>query len=77
MEVAVYGTFMALIFVAALLHRLAGRISNPLSDNESRGRSGRPGPSQFLEQQNQVRFQQTHYQGLRQLYLTVFWDLLA
>ena len=29
MEVAVYGTFMALIFVAALLHRLAGRISNP------------------------------------------------
>ena len=38
---------------------------------------GGPGPSQFSEQQKQVRFQQTHNQGLRQLFLTVSWDLRA
>ena len=26
---------------------------------------------------DKVRFQQTHNQGLRQLFLSVFWDLLA
>ena len=35
----------------------------------------RAGPGQFLEQQKQVRFQQTHNQGLRQLFCTVSWDL--
>ena len=29
------------------------------------------GPSNFFEQQKQVRFQQTHHQSLRQLFLTV------
>ena len=31
----------------------------------------------LLEQQKQVRFQQTHNQGLRQLLLTLSWDLCA
>ena len=41
------------------------------------GGQGGPGPSQFLEPQTKVRFQQTHNQGLRQLLLTVSWDLRA
>ena len=36
-----------------------------------------PGPYKFMEQQLQVRFLQTHKQGLRQLFLKVSWDLLA
>ena len=34
-------------------------------------------PSRFSEQQKQVRFQQTHNQGLRQLFLSGSWDLRA
>ena len=34
-------------------------------------------PSQFLEQQKQVRFQHVHNQGMCQLLLTVSWDLRA
>ena len=37
----------------------------------------KPGPFKFLEQQKQVCFQQTYNQGLRQLFLTVSWDLRA
>ena len=41
------------------------------------GGEGGPGPSQFLQQQKQVRFYQTHNQGLCQLLLKVSWDLHA
>ena len=34
-------------------------------------------PSQFLEPQTKVRFQQTHNQGLRQLLLTLSWNPCA
>ena len=34
-------------------------------------------PFQYSEQQKQVRFQQMHNQGLRQLFLTMSWDLRA
>ena len=39
--------------------------------------AGGAGPFQFSEPQTKVRFQQTHNQGLRQLFLTVSWDLCA
>ena len=42
------------------------------------GRKGgprKPGPSNSWN--NRVRFQQPHNQGLRQLFLTLFWDLCA
>ena len=38
---------------------------------------GGPGLFQFSEPQTKVRFQQTHNQGLRQLFLTMSWDLSA
>ena len=41
---------------------------------QRQGGSCRP-PSQFLEQRKQVRFQQRHNQGLRQLFLTLSWNL--
>ena len=44
---------------------------------ESGGGPGGPGPSQFSEQQKEMCFQQTHNQGLCQLFLTVSWDLCA
>ena len=47
-----------------------GKSHKPLSQ-------GGPGHSQFLKHQKQVRFQQTHNQGLRQLSLTVSWDFFA
>ena len=40
-------------------------------------KSGGAPPFQFSEQQKQVLFKQTHNQGLRQLLLTVSWDLRA
>ena len=45
--------------------------------NTRGGGQGEPGTPQFLEQRKLVRFQQTHNQGLRQLFLTVSWDLRA
>ena len=38
---------------------------------------GGPGHFQFLKHQKQVRFQQTHNQSLRLLFLTMSWDLCA
>ena len=35
------------------------------------------GPSQILEQQKEVCFQQKHYQGLRQMLLTLSWNLCS
>ena len=44
----------------------------------SGGRNGwGQGAPKYLEQQKQVRFLQTCNQGLRQLFLTVSWDLCA
>ena len=60
-----------------------GSIIHPILERSKYGKKksyqsgGGAGPSQFSEQQKQVRFQQTHNQSLRQLFLTVSWDLLA
>ena len=49
----------------------------PISRGHFQGGSRGARALQFLEQRKQVHFQQTHNQGLRQLFLTVSWDLLA
>ena len=57
---------------AAIAHIKAAGTLPVLGRGADRGGHG---PLQFSGRQTIVRFQQTHNQGLRQLFLTGFWDL--
>ena len=58
---------------ASVLEAMTG--DDRYGQNHHKGRKGGPGPLQFPEQREHVRFQQTHNQGLRQLFMTLSWDL--